>query len=971
MIPAVRDSGLLVTLLASDLVASTSVVSRLGDERVAELFARHDRMARDLQAAYGAREIDKTDGFLLTFDRTTSAVLFALDYHEKLAAFGAASGVTLEARIGIHVGEVIFRENPPGDVARGAKPIEVEGLAKPVVARIMSLAGARQTLLTRGAFDLARRGTMRMSGDVAWLAHGSYVVAGIGEAIDIYEVGHPRVAPLAPPADTEKARRVIDPDTIVGWRPAPGVEVPGRPNWELQEKIGVGGFGDVWRAEHKKTHESRVYKFCYDARRLTGLKREVTLVRLLKVELGERKDIARVIDWNFDDVPYFLESEWNPGGSLEQWIAAEGGASAVPLVTRIELVAQVADALAAAHSVGVLHKDIKPANILIREDADGTPHACLTDFGIGLLTDRGRLAQAGITASGFTEIHDPDIADTSLNGTRLYMAPEATEGKPPTVQADVYALGVMLYELAIGDLSRALGSGWEADVPDELIRDDIASAVDVHPERRIDVRMLAHNLRSLEARRADRAAAARALADARRAKKRRSMLVLAGAALLLVTAATVVQLGRVRAEANRANREAETSRRVSDFMVELFRLADPGEARGNTVTAREILDQGARRIESGLADEPTVRAALMATMGQVYLGLGLGAAARPLADQSLQIRRREFGERSAEVAESMTLLGEVDYRAGAFDSAAKRYAEAASIASQRVGTPSVAVADAMVGWAASLWQSGHYAAADSIGRAAIAMYRRVGSPPAKLAVALSAVGSVLFSTNRSKDAEPMYREALELTRAIKGPEDRQVAMMMTNLGMVLTAEGRLDEARPVAQDALALYRKLLGSNHPTTALSMAALGFILSQQHSYAESETLLRESLAVFRAQNPQNDFLEATVEANLAGALADDGKCAESELLSREAIGAYTKRLPAGNWQTAQAQSILGACLARDGRSREAEPLLTSSYETLQRTQGGIWERAALERLITYYERAGNQTKAAEYRVLRTRTR
>ena len=204
----------LKTLVVSDLVDSTKLVESLGDVRASDLFGRQDRLARDLLAASGGIEIDKTDGFLLLFDRPLDAVEFALGYHDALDELGKAVGRELKTRVGIHVAEVVVKENSPEDVQRGAKPIEVEGLAKSFTARLMSLAGGRQTLLSRSAFDVARRVTadIRYSrrGDLRWLAHGGYCLKRVDEPVDVFEVGVDGFAPLQPPSDTKKARRADD-----------------------------------------------------------------------------------------------------------------------------------------------------------------------------------------------------------------------------------------------------------------------------------------------------------------------------------------------------------------------------------------------------------------------------------------------------------------------------------------------------------------------------------------------------------------------------------------------------------------------------------------------------------------------------------------------------------------------------------------------------------------------------------------
>ncbi len=198
------------TLLVSDLVGSTKLMEKLGDHAAAALFQRHDRRARDLLVHYGGLEIDKTDGFLLLFDRPWNAVAYALAYHQELRQLSEEEEVLLASRVGIHLGGVILLRNTPTDVARGAKPVEVEGLAKPTTARLMSLADGGQTLLTRTAYDAAQRSSTSEEETQAlhWLCHGSYRFKGIEDDFEIFEVGHAGIAPLAAPPGTEKVRRV-------------------------------------------------------------------------------------------------------------------------------------------------------------------------------------------------------------------------------------------------------------------------------------------------------------------------------------------------------------------------------------------------------------------------------------------------------------------------------------------------------------------------------------------------------------------------------------------------------------------------------------------------------------------------------------------------------------------------------------------------------------------------------------------
>jgi adenylate cyclase len=214
--PAIR------TLLLCDLVASTQFVERVGDVAAADLLARHDRIARDLLSAQNGREIDKSDGFLLLFERPIEAVRFALDYQAGLRELGATANTTIRSRVGIHVGEVVLRENTADDVARGAKALEVEGLAKAIAARVMSLAGDGRILLTRMTYDFARRAAVGVPemADARWVTHGPYRLAGVGDVMEVCEVAPAGTDTLTPPASAEKAQRVGD-DAAATSRAAP------------------------------------------------------------------------------------------------------------------------------------------------------------------------------------------------------------------------------------------------------------------------------------------------------------------------------------------------------------------------------------------------------------------------------------------------------------------------------------------------------------------------------------------------------------------------------------------------------------------------------------------------------------------------------------------------------------------------------------------------------------------------------
>lgn len=278
-----------------------------------------------------------------------------------------------------------------------------------------------------------------------------------------------------------------------------GNPVPSREQWLLSRSLEVSPNSEVWLAEHPKTHELRVFKFASNAARLRALRREVTVFRFVRESIGERPEFIRIFEWNFERQPFFLESEYG-GPDLVHWAESHGGLVNIPLKTRLQLFVSVARAVAVAHHAGVLHKDLKPANILVTPTKEGNDVVRVVDFGSASLVEPERLKALGITNLGFTQTGGS--ANPALTGTLLYLAPELFYGGTPSASTDVYALGVILYQLVIGDFRKPLATGWENVVADELLREDISQAVHGDPAKRLnDPAALADRVLRLEERR--------------------------------------------------------------------------------------------------------------------------------------------------------------------------------------------------------------------------------------------------------------------------------------------------------------------------------------------------------------------------------------------------------------------------------------------------------------------------------------
>jgi non-specific serine/threonine protein kinase len=400
-----------------------------------------------------------------------------------------------------------------------------------------------------------------------------------------------------------------------------GMNVPGRSNFVLESLLGRSGSSEVWAAKHPKTREVRVYKFSLDGERLTALKREATLFRVLRDSLGERPDFNRIIDWNFEVPPFFLECEYG-GRNLIEWNDAED-LRAMSLEERLGLFLQIAEAVTAAHSVGVLHKDLKPANVLIDAGPDGAWQTRLTDFGSGRLLESERLAEMGITRLGLTA--PGSVLSDSGSGTPLYVAPELLAGQAPTVQTDLYALGVILYQIVVADLRKPMVPGWERDVTDSLLREDIAAATDGDPARRIaSVAELTLRLRKLDSRREEQRrtdSAERAAREAWRAlqqsRARRPWIAAAVAALAIGLGVSMWLYRDAQIKAERI--EAINHFLYSDVLANTGALKTDSDA---DPTMRRVLRNAAAIVGERFAGDPGSEGWIRFAVGQGLSGLG-------------------------------------------------------------------------------------------------------------------------------------------------------------------------------------------------------------------------------------------------------------------------------------------------------------------------------------------------------------
>ncbi len=695
-----------------------------------------------------------------------------------------------------------------------------------------------------------------------------------------------------------------------------GQPVPGRPHLRLTALLGSSRSSEVWLCDHGKTGQTLVYKFALDRDALSGLKRETTVSRLLRDALGQRDDFIQVTDWNFASEPYFLETEYG-GANLVEWSESHDVVAGWTSAQRIGFFLQIADAVAAAHGIGILHKDIKPGNVLVKAAAAGNWQVALTDFGSSRLLEPERLEELGIAELGFTLTAD---TGSFSSGTPLYLAPELIAKQPPTVRSDVYALGILLFQIVIGDLRKPMASGWERLIDDPLLRADIAAATDGDPAQRLgSVSELISRLRQLEQRRSERRDLEEAQQRAHTAQRRLDVALArrpwAIATLAVLAAGLAISLWlyhRAESAHQRALVQADRAETVNAFLQELLTSADPGSfASGYEITLREALERVSGGIEKRFSASPESEIPIRSTIAQVYDSLGDNAAVLQHRQRAADLATQVHGPRSN---------GSVLSR--------YRLAEALSVASR-------------------------YPDAGQLLTETDADRRETSDPGHALALAAAtAWGRHHVLQIQGEQAVPHLEEALRLQHLID-PEDLPALYMLNiNLAQARVYLGRSDEALALLRSLHAAPFDAADISTSRRALGTLLLGTTLLHVGQLAEAISTLETAVAAIDATYGVGTRHAIMARSTLAAAHGADGGFAIAAPLLLEARQAACALYGQAHQHCLSLQVNEGIVLLQNGQPGDAEARLASARPALLELLG---DESPVIHVIDFYRASG----------------
>ena len=745
--------------------------------------------------------------------------------------------------------------------------------------------------------------------------------------------------------------------------------------WRLVRELGKGGMGAVYLAEpvDGAFTQQVALKLIRRGMGSDQILRRFEAERQILARL-EHSSIARLVDGGLtpDGHPWFA-MELVEGDPIDRYCSAHG----LDVKARLRLFIDVCRAVGFAHSRLVVHRDLKPDNILVSKAGQ----VRLLDFGIAKviedLPDGGTLTRTGLRLM-----------------TPGYASPEQVRGEPVDTTTDIYSLGVILYELltgerplalegkSLGELERIVSETIPAPpstrvAPTSRLRRVLAGDLDViclkalrkEPERRYGTveAFLDDVQRHLDGR------PVLARPDTWRYRVRkfatRNLYAVAATAagVVMLASMTGVYLTGVAAERDVARAESAKAAEVVRFLQGLFEVSDPSESRGDSVTARELLDAGAARIERELAGEPEVQATMMRVIGEVYASIGLAQRGLPLIAGALERHRALYGNLHAETASSALALGVLRQDLGEFEAAGPLIKEAVATRTALFGTPHAEVSRALRDL--SFWEEtrGDEAEAERLLVEALAQDRQLFAPDDERVVdALVRLGGLRRRMGKRVEAEPVLREGLAAQRRIHGDTHPRVASTMRNLGSLLRDLDRQEEAESLYIGTIAILRALHGPVHPEVAVALNSYAILLANVGKVEQAIEAQREIIAQFDAIYGGPHPNTAAAHHNLAEAYRSAGRFDDAERSFRRAIDVQVAVLPPGHPNLARPWQGLGNLFRDQRKFVESERAFRRALEIRRAAlpRGHSLRLETLRSLMLVAEDRGSSDVAAGYR-------
>jgi serine/threonine-protein kinase len=694
----------------------------------------------------------------------------------------------------------------------------------------------------------------------------------------------------------------------------------------------------------------------------------------------EHPNIATLLDGGVteDGRPY-LVMEYVDGEPITEWCNARS----LGVNERVTLFRQVCAAVQHAHRNLVIHRDLKPGNILVT--ADGTVK--LLDFGIAtLLAPDGEDMPSPLTRGG-TRAFTPE-----------YASPEQIRGGPLSTASDVYSLGVVLYELLTGRRPHAVSSHALVDIERAVLETEIprpstvatANAARERHERsaerlRAALRSELDNilLTALKLEPFSRYASVDALdedlrrylaglpVNAQRAwvgyrlRKfvRRHRAVVATSALVLL--AIIAGAGGIALQSRKARAEQSKAQEIGRFLRGVLASVHPETGRRDAQVS-DVLDAAAKKIEHELGAQPDIRAELETVIGQSYQGLGRYDEAEAHLKTGLRLREQTAGPASASAVVGLSALGQLYMSRGSLDSADALFHRALELQQQRGQTSDSLYASLLSNLGSLAHNQNHAVEAERFHRQALRIQQRVlGAESDLVALTINDIGVAAGEQGRLAEAESLHRASLSTLRKNRAEPDAIVASVLNALAGALDFQNKAAAADSAYIETLALRKRLLGADHPDYALTLYNYSGFIFDQARYREAAQLAREILALRGKTLPESHPSVAAALQTLGRSLDKLGDAAGAERALNESLALRKKYLQRDSWLIANSEGTLGEHFASLKQYSQAEQLMLHAQQSFIQSLGIKNSRTVINtrRLVALYTAWGKPIKAAEY--------
>ncbi|MEM8485806.1 MAG: serine/threonine-protein kinase [Bacteroidota bacterium] len=748
--------------------------------------------------------------------------------------------------------------------------------------------------------------------------------------------------------------------------------------YKVLDKIGEGGMGFVYRAEradgaYSQTVALKLVKYGASS---ASLIRRFEVERQILAEL-QHPGIANLMDGGVHADRPFLVMEYIDGLPITEYCTQHK----LTLGQRLSLFEQVCDVVSYAHQNLIVHRDLKPSNILVTENAGGKPQVKLLDFGIAQLLEPNDL-----------------LAIQTQTGTNLftpaYASPEQVAGKRISTAADIYGLGVVLYELLTGALPIPMQGRSFVEMVQAILSEEPAAPSDAvkHTDGSFSARLAgdldAIILKALRKEPESRYVTVLEMVDDLRRHKEnlpvkarqdqtgyrlrkfiqrhQRGIWTAVATFMVIAAVIVLAFARVLAERDIAQQETAKAEEVGSFLQSIFAIASPTTSTGDEVTARELLDRGAARIDEELANQPTVSAEMALVIGDAYKNLGQYAAADSLFNWVLELHEGLNPQQPFGIAKTLHALGLLKERFGAFEDATALHKEAIGIIEMNNLEAPALMADLLHGLGHSEMRNRRLEEAERYLEQSIALKKlHYGEIHEQVTYSLNVLGDIYQHQERYDESIDVHFETLAQRRVLHGNTHIYVSSSLHNLALALRGVKRYAEAEQYFRESLAIQQRIPGSEQADIANTMGALASVLRMDGRFEEAEPVHQDAIRIARATMGDSNHRLGVELARYGFSLYSAGLFEKAEPVALESLEIYRENHGAEHTLVAQVATLVGQSIWKQSRYEDAEPMLLSGFQTCEiiNDQRSVCMGVAREALVDFYRDWGKPELAKEY--------